>query len=131
MSTERQSQGGGPLSASFEQPVSRRTLLQRGLMTVAGFTFGQELVGTYKSSSAVAARAKTAVPAKTAKAKSVIQIFLWGGMSHNDTWDPKPDSGYETEGYWFEPSGVYLESHKPQRFMAFFFCAFCIQFAES
>ena len=27
------------------------------------------------------------------KAKSVIQIFLWGGMSHNDTWDPKPDSG--------------------------------------
>jgi hypothetical protein len=33
-----------------------------------------------------------------AKAKSVIQIFLWGGMSHNDTWDPKPDSGREYMG---------------------------------
>ena len=28
----------------------------------------------------------------------MIQIFLWGGMSHNDTWDPKPDSGYEYMG---------------------------------
>lgn len=33
-----------------------------------------------------------------AKAKSVIQIFLWGGMSHNDTWDPKPESGREYMG---------------------------------
>ena len=36
-------------------------------------------------------------PAKV-KAKSVIQIFLWGGMSHNDTWDPKPESGHEYMG---------------------------------
>ena len=33
-----------------------------------------------------------------AKAKSVIQIFLWGGMSHIDTWDPKPDAGYDYMG---------------------------------
>jgi len=33
-----------------------------------------------------------------AKAKSVIQIFLWGGMSHNDTWDPKPEMGREYMG---------------------------------
>jgi len=32
------------------------------------------------------------------KIKSVIQIFLWGGMSHNDTWDPKPGTGYEYLG---------------------------------
>jgi len=32
------------------------------------------------------------------KAKSVIQVFLWGGMSHNDTWDPKPESGNEYMG---------------------------------
>src|SRR3989339_30077 len=32
---------------------------------------------------------------KRIRAKSVIQIFLWGGMSHNDTWDPKPESGYD------------------------------------
>ena len=32
------------------------------------------------------------------KVKSVIQIFLWGGMSHNDTWDPKPGTGYDWLG---------------------------------
>jgi len=37
--------------------------------------------------------------AKTKKGiKSVIQIFLWGGMSHNDTWDPKPGTGYDYLG---------------------------------
>jgi hypothetical protein len=29
------------------------------------------------------------------KIKSVIQVFLWGGMSHNDTWDPKPGTGWD------------------------------------
>jgi hypothetical protein len=33
-----------------------------------------------------------------AKAKSVIQVFLWGGMSHTDTWDPKMDAGYDYTG---------------------------------
>ena len=49
----------------------------------------------------MARRPRRRQPAKAAakvKAKSVIQIFLWGGMSHNDTWDPKPDSGYEYMG---------------------------------
>ncbi|MBI5801989.1 MAG: DUF1501 domain-containing protein [Verrucomicrobia bacterium] len=32
------------------------------------------------------------------KIKSVIQIFLWGGMSHNDSWDPKPGTGYDYLG---------------------------------
>jgi len=45
-----------------------------------------------------AAVTQPAKPAIKAKAKSVIQIFLWGGMSHNDTWDPKPDSGYDYMG---------------------------------
>jgi len=29
------------------------------------------------------------------KIKSVIQIFLWGGISQNDCWDPKPGTGYD------------------------------------
>jgi len=42
-------------------------------------------------------------PAKTTQkathtAKSLILVFLWGGMSHNDTWDPKPESGSEYMG---------------------------------
>ena len=30
-----------------------------------------------------------------AKAKSVIQIWMWGGPPHLDTFDPKPDAGYD------------------------------------
>jgi hypothetical protein len=30
-----------------------------------------------------------------AKAKSVIQIWMWGGPSHLDTFDPKPEAGYD------------------------------------
>ena len=37
-----------------------------------------------------------------AKAKSVIQIFLWGGMSHNDTWDPKPEAGRDYMGEFMD-----------------------------
>jgi len=40
------------------------------------------------------AAAKAKAKDKKSRIKSVIQVFLWGGMSHNDTWDPKPGSGY-------------------------------------
>ena len=32
------------------------------------------------------------------KAKSCIVLFCWGGMSHHDTFDPKPDAPAETRG---------------------------------
>ncbi|MBN1445165.1 MAG: DUF1501 domain-containing protein, partial [Candidatus Omnitrophica bacterium] len=32
---------------------------------------------------------------KPSRAKAVIQIWLWGGPSHLDTFDPKPDAGYD------------------------------------
>ena len=31
----------------------------------------------------------------TNKAKAVIQIWMWGGPSHTDIFDPKPDAGYD------------------------------------
>ncbi|MCK5604266.1 DUF1501 domain-containing protein [Candidatus Pacearchaeota archaeon] len=40
---------------------------------------------------------------KQAKAKSVIQIWLWGGPSHLDTFDPKPGAGYDYCGPLNEP----------------------------
>jgi hypothetical protein len=46
----------------------------------------------------LAVESQAAKASAKAKAKSVIQIFLWGGMSHNDTWDPKPESGQEYMG---------------------------------
>jgi hypothetical protein len=40
---------------------------------------------------------------KTPRAKAVIQIWLWGGPSHLDTFDPKPDAGYDYCGPFNRP----------------------------
>ena len=36
-------------------------------------------------------------------ARAVIQIWLWGGPSHLDTFDPKPDAGYDYCGPFSKP----------------------------
>ncbi len=74
-------------------PVTRREALKRGIAGTAGLFLADKF-----GLSALAAEANSAKPAIKAKAKSVIQVFLWGGMSHNDTWDPKPKSGYDYLG---------------------------------
>jgi hypothetical protein len=38
-----------------------------------------------------------------AKARSVIQIWLWGGPPHLDTFDPKPEAGYDYCGPLSKP----------------------------
>lgn len=63
------------------QNITRRTAIQTTLLGLAGLSLTGRAVET---------------PAP--KAKSVIQIFLWGGMSHNDTFDPKPLSGPDYMG---------------------------------
>jgi uncharacterized protein (DUF1501 family) len=67
--------------------ISRRDALRIGVIGGAGLV----------CANSVFAEAETK-PAVTAKAKAVIQIFLWGGMSHIDTWDPKPDTGRDYMG---------------------------------
>ncbi len=66
--------------------ISRREALQAGICGASGLLMGQRAFGAVTQ------------PAVAAKAKSVIQVFLWGGMSHIDTWDPKPDAGSEYMG---------------------------------
>ncbi|MCX7824668.1 MAG: DUF1501 domain-containing protein, partial [Verrucomicrobiae bacterium] len=83
MSTSHSSKNG--------KRITRREALRRGLYATAGLMVADRL-----APNALAVATQPA-PGK-AKAKSVIQIFLWGGMSHNDTWDPKPESGYEYMG---------------------------------
>jgi hypothetical protein len=63
--------------------VSRRAVLRGGLFAAAGLCLA----------SARSAAAPTA--ARPAKAKAVIQIWMWGGPSHLDTFDPKPEAGYD------------------------------------
>ncbi len=63
--------------------ITRRALLQRGLAGAAGLA----LLGP---------RGVLADPVrKEPRAKSVIQIWMWGGPCHIDTFDPKPAAGYD------------------------------------
>lgn len=64
------------LSGAF----SRRTMLRYSALAAAWFVLGKRL--------------RAALPAPP-KAKAVIQIWLWGGPSHLDTFDPKPGAGYD------------------------------------
>lgn len=80
--------------------ISRRDAIRRGLHGAGGILLADQL-----ASHALAAKIENEKPKKTpgkAKAKSVIQIFLWGGMSHNDTWDPKPEAGREYMGEFMD-----------------------------
>jgi uncharacterized protein (DUF1501 family) len=65
--------------------------MRRGLLGAAGLVLADGL----------ARRAAGAT--KPAKAKSVIQIWAWGGPSHLDTFDPKPAAGYDYCGPLAKP----------------------------
>ena len=95
-----------------QEQVTRREAVRRGALGVAGlltagglspraFAAPAEQTPQQKAAEEKAARdtaAKAKAKDKKVQTKSVIQIFLWGGMSHNDTWDPKPASGYDYMG---------------------------------
>ena len=63
--------------------MTRRAAIRSGLLGGAGLWFAGRL----------GSRLRAVAPA--ARAKSVIQIWMWGGPSHLDTFDPKPDAGYD------------------------------------
>ena len=59
-----------------------------------------------------------ASPKPTAKSKSCILLFQWGGPSHIDTWDPKPEAPAEVRGE-FAPiatsvPGIRIAEHFPK-----------------
>jgi hypothetical protein len=72
--------------------ITRRESMQRGLVGAGGMLLASQLT------SASPASPPAGEVTDKVKAKSVIQVFLWGGMSHNDTWDPKPEAGREYMG---------------------------------
>jgi hypothetical protein len=87
---DRTAGSGANLGPQLSLPMSRREALRVGMLGTAGLLIGGQ-------------RAECGTPSPAgmpvqAKAKSVIQIFLWGGMSHIDTWDPKPDAGRDYMG---------------------------------
>ena len=80
-------------SAEDGMRISRREALRRGVYGTAGLLLASRLGSMVWAGETPPAQAPVKV-----KAKSVIQVFLWGGMSHIDTWDPKPDAGYDYMG---------------------------------
>src|SRR3989339_1482233 len=74
-----------------KEGINRREMLKVAALASAGLLVPSSV---YSAVSSVAAPEIK----KRIRAKSVIQVFLWGGMSHNDTWDPKPEAGYEYMG---------------------------------
>jgi len=61
--------------------LTRRDALSRGLLGAAGLVV------------AGGGRLQARPAGTSAAARSVIQIWMWGGPSHLDTFDPKPDAG--------------------------------------
>jgi hypothetical protein len=67
--------------------VSRRDFLKVGSLGVLGLSL-PELLQLQAQ----------AAPGKTGKAKSVILMWMGGGPSHIDTWDPKPEAPMDWKG---------------------------------
>ncbi len=76
----------GTMDDQREDRMSRRDALRWMLWGAAGLAFAHR----------IPAFAQPAGP--EARAKSVIQIWMWGGPAHTDTFDPKPDAGYDYTG---------------------------------
>ncbi len=72
------------------QTLDRRAFLRVGTLGLAGLTLGDLL------------KARSLGAESNAPAKSVIVLWLWGGPSHLDTFDMKPDAPLEYRGP-FEP----------------------------
>ncbi|MCE5340670.1 MAG: DUF1501 domain-containing protein [Planctomycetaceae bacterium] len=66
--------------------INRRDAIKLGLAGTAGLMFANPL-------DLIAQTAPAAL--RTGKAKAVIQVWLWGGACHLDTFDPKPNAGYD------------------------------------
>lgn len=76
--------------------ISRREAMWRGFSGAAGVLLAGGL----------GAGPSPATPPKVTpspKAKAVIQIWLDGGPSQTDTFDPKPEAGYDYCGPWTKP----------------------------
>jgi len=87
------------MGALISLPMTRREALRISLFSTAGLlSAGPPVLGADEARNAERGLQDAAGAPVKAKAKSVIQVFLWGGMSHNDTWDPKPDTGRDYMG---------------------------------
>ncbi len=94
------------------QRFTRREALRAGALTLTGLG----LPGLFQGR-ALAGSELVRSSGGFGRAKSCILIFQWGGPSHIDTWDPKPDAPSEIRGE-FQPietrtPGLRISEHFP------------------
>lgn len=82
--------------------ISRRRAMLRGMYGAAGL-----LLADAAFLNALAANVPK--PKAAGKAKSIIQIWMWGGPCHLDTFDPKPDAGDDYTGPLKNPIATNVE----------------------
>ncbi|MAV36014.1 MAG: hypothetical protein CMJ59_11180 [Planctomycetaceae bacterium] len=82
----------GP-GVNASEPLARREMLRIGGLGLSSVSLSGLL-----SRSALAAESQAAKPASFGKAKNCIVLFLSGGMSHHDTFDPKPHAPDDVRG---------------------------------
>ncbi|WP_232056317.1 DUF1501 domain-containing protein [Tuwongella immobilis] len=75
---------------SLRRHLSRREMLRIGSLAPVSLAL-TDLMRPTASAAPAASRPKS-------RAKSVILLFMWGGPSHLDTWDPKPNAPVEVRG---------------------------------
>ncbi len=88
--------------------VSRRSALRTGV----------EILGISLPAWLQTQHLLRAAPSTPANAKSCIVIYCWGGMSHFESFDPKPDAPVEVRGE-FAPietatPGIHVSEHLPR-----------------
>ncbi|MCX7045839.1 MAG: DUF1501 domain-containing protein [Candidatus Sumerlaeota bacterium] len=87
--------------------ISRRDLMRQGLLGAAGLCLADRLaVSAFAAAPQSTASAPPTVSppsSSSRKAKSVIQIWMWGGPAHLDTFDPKPEAGNDYCGPFNKP----------------------------
>ncbi len=74
----------------LHRPLPRRAFLADLGMGFTGLALGAMLQRDARASSAAAWSPPTGLPHSAAKAKSVIWLFMNGGVSHMESFDPKP-----------------------------------------
>lgn len=91
---------------------NRRELIRVGALTLGGLGLAQLIEG--RTSAAMT----HSVPAGFGNAKACILIFMWGGPSQLDTWDPKPDAPDFIRGDFKAIStnvpGIQISEHFPR-----------------
>ena len=108
-----------PASSWARDHVSRRQLLEIGCSSLLGMGLSGVLAGRARAKERIEGQSSTEIASNsTPRAKSVLFVFLFGGPSHLDTFDPKPDAPAEYRGAYAPIAtrlpGVNLCEHLPR-----------------